>query len=167
MIEKILLYVLLVFFSHFLLRIFLYFDKRKNKGEERVRNRDWILLSAFFGYFFFSIIRDYGGVGYEIPESDFETKNEYRREFYVNLFPNGSKDKNFRVPAKIFATWWDIIEEAPSIRAYEIEEATLPNGKLLTFYEWSENSLELDEKVFTVADDGSEWDIELTDKPAP
>lgn len=161
MIEKMLLYVLLVFVSHFLLRIILYFGKIKNNGKERVRDRDLILLSALVAFFFFSILIDYGGVGYKIPGSEFETTQEYEREFYVNIFPDRSKGTNYRVPALIHAM------NDEGFKIYTIEEATLPSGRTLNFGYTGEDILELNEKEYVIADDGSGWYIELTDKPAP
>ena len=163
MIEKISIFIVISVVLYFTLGLVLVWRQKKD-GEKKLKNKEILGVSVLFSFFIFSGLKDWVGIGYEIPESGFETNKEYRRKFYVNIFPDMSKGTNYRVPALIYATWHGFTE-GPDIRCYRIEKATLPSGRTLTFGETGEDILELNEKEYVIADDDSGWYIELTDKP--
>lgn len=163
MIEKVLIFISITAFLYFAIGLVLVWRQVKYGGE-RSDNKEILCISTLYAFIIFSGLRYWVGIGYEIPESGFETNKEYRRKFYVNIFPDMSKGTNYRVPALIYATWHGFTE-GPDIRCYRIEKATLPSGRTLTFGETGEDILELNEKEYVIADDDSGWYIELTDKP--
>ena len=96
-------------------------------------------------------------------------KREYTEYYYVNMFPDGSEDTNYRNKAKIIATLEDRYDGSDEYteRAYYIEKAYLSNGEIIEF----ENtiggySLELGKKVSIYDDEDNYWKVELTDMKA-
>lgn len=77
----------------------------------------------------------------------------YTENYYVNLFPENAKSKNYKVEAEIEAAGGK----------YYIIKAYFPNGGHLTFYDslyfWP---LKLNERVYLVDDSGTSWLVELT-----
>ncbi len=163
MIEKVLLFTVIALVFYFSIGL-VYVWREVKYDEERPENKSILGFAMICSFLVYNILRSWVGIGYEIPESGFETNKEYRREFYVNIFPDRSKGTNYRVPALIYATWHGFTEGS-DIRCYRIEETTLPNGKALTFGETGEDILKLNEKEYVIADDGSGWAVELTNKP--
>lgn len=103
----------------------------------------------------------------------FIERKEYSEYYYVNMFPEKSKDENYRVKAKIIATTdTEIYDDNSnnssqrSIRVYYIEKAYFDNGDIITFYDSYGDSLELNKKVGIYDDNDNYWKIELTDKKA-
>ena len=71
------------------------------------------------------------------------------------MFPEDSVSKNYKVTADI-SSFFD--EE----RVYYLQRAYFPNGGYITFdNSWGE-SLEVDEKVSLIDDEGNHWHIKLT-----
>lgn len=82
----------------------------------------------------------------------FERLN-YTENYYVNLFPENAKSKNYKVEAEIEKTDGE----------YYLIEAHFPNGGYLTFYDslyWE--PLKLNGKVYLIDDSGKGWNVELT-----
>jgi len=129
----------------------------------------WVALALAVGFIFGT-----PRWGSKIPGSFFE-RAEYKRMFYVNLFPDGQKVKSYRVPALIRASIEsdsyyvdDAIfdgERTSSWREYRIEFAIMPNGEKVVFYDaFDLDYLELGKAVTIFDDYGKCWRVELTEQ---
>ena len=80
--------------------------------------------------------------------------NEYTTKYYVHLYPEDNKSKNYKVEADIES---NLDEEG---RKYHIVKAYFDSKRYITFTDW--DSLHPNKKVMIRDDDGKDWDVELT-----
>lgn len=102
---------------------------------------------------------------YEERPNAWREKSYYEGEFYVNVFPDGNNEKNYRVVAFIEADQdeYDDGESFHLSRFYRINKFKL-NGRTYDSLEHDE-SLEVGKKVYVYDYDlNRSWEIELTDK---
>lgn len=94
---------------------------------------------------------------------------EYTATYWVLLFPDGTKPKNYRLKAKIHSELADYSsgEDAWSRREYNIEKIYLPNGRAIEFDPYIPESGVSPNKQRRVKDEsGKEWDVVLTTEKA-
>jgi hypothetical protein len=99
-------------------------------------------------------------------------KTEYRTQYYVNLFPEDSNSKNYRVKADIYSVLNSYSytdgdsERTVSNREYYITRAYFTNGGSISFEDsvGSGDSLIVGKKEYLVDDDKGEWYVELTNE---
>lgn len=90
----------------------------------------------------------------------------------MNMFPDGSEAKNYRVKADILASSRDVgyvdsegEEHDSSVRAYYIAKAYMPNGGFITFeneVDDGSNDLIIGKKIELQDDEDRQWYVELT-----
>jgi hypothetical protein len=96
-------------------------------------------------------------------------KSEYSAKYYIHLYPENSKSRNYKVPALISSEMIERDDE-PSERVYHLEKVFWPNGRVLTFYEYKDNvtcgedGLQLGKKTTYQDDMGRYWQVELTNQ---
>lgn len=122
------------------------------KGDMAAGNNGKILLCAILVVIAGDFVR--AQFGKCVPGSSFE-RSRYKTEVYVNLFPEGSESKNYRVPALIEADYSD------DRRIYRLWHVTFPNGGRVSFDD-SDAMLELGEQIGARSNDGRWWRIEMT-----
>lgn len=81
-------------------------------------------------------------------------KREYITHYYVELFPDGSETKNYKVIAEIWA----------KDNSYHLQKAYFPNGGYITVEEDYGDSLNFDEEVSVRDKDGKHWKAQLVDE---
>lgn len=105
-------------------------------------------------------------LGTETMGGAFE-KRDYTAAYYILLFPEGSKDQNYRVPAAIRS---QLSREAMMlVRQYKVLSARLPGGGVLHFEvpEGGAGSLRTDRTVTVRDREGRPWGVMLTKQKAP
>ncbi len=104
--------------------------------------------------------------------SFFQRDGFYEIQYYVNMFPDGSEAKNYRVKADILASSREVgyvdsegEEHDSSVRAYYIAKAYMPNGGFITFeneLDDGSNDLIIGKKIELQDDQDRQWYVELT-----
>lgn len=92
----------------------------------------------------------------------FFEKPEYRTKYYVNLFPEASKSKNYRLAAEIHVYEESDEDYEGNSHAYKvisIEKVYFNNGGFLYF---DDCLVEFGEKTYCIDQNGKGWYIELT-----
>ncbi|MBC8041402.1 MAG: hypothetical protein H7Y06_12725 [Opitutaceae bacterium] len=105
-------------------------------------------------------------IGFKEPGHWFEC-GEYSTNVTVNIFPDGSASKNYRVTGRIWATHYDTDYEdsgSGSTRVYYLESVRFPNGGVLRFDD-AVISLYGVEAATDVT--GKHWHIEIADTSPP
>jgi hypothetical protein len=135
------------------------------KGDMNTGNNGKILGTAIAVTIVLSQLRAWFGEC--IPGSWFE-RSRYTTEIYVNLFPDGSESKNYRVPALIEADFdeYDDGERTDSYRVYRLRHVTFPNGGRASF-DNNDETLKLGKRVSVRDDESRWWRVELTADRAP
>ena len=88
-------------------------------------------------------------------------KPEYREQYYVYMYPEGSLSKNYKLEADIYSNLTEY--EDNKVREYFIEKAYFPNGGYITFEDdLRMTSLEIDKKVSITDDENKDWKVVLT-----
>ena len=97
----------------------------------------------------------------------FYEKDEYEREYYVNLFAESSASACQQVPGMIWVYTADYSDEETTRleRFYHLEYVRFPNGNRLEFDPM--DSLELNEKIWVSDVNGRIWKAQLTNIPVP
>jgi hypothetical protein len=101
--------------------------------------------------------------GYRSPCAWLE-RDEYERQFYVYLFPDGGETNPYRVPARIRAHKTEVGDEVE--RFYKILYAVMPNGGTIAFDEGANDSMWPGRRIYLTDEQGREWAAELTCDPA-
>jgi hypothetical protein len=104
----------------------------------------FIILIIAISYWLFSYVSDsYNAIRYGSGT------------YYINLFPEDSKSKNYRIKGKV--------EYEGDSQEYFLVKATFPNGGYITFDgSYGDSPLEFYKKVYIEDDDGKGWYVELT-----
>ncbi|MBI3633848.1 MAG: hypothetical protein HY226_06210 [Candidatus Vogelbacteria bacterium] len=138
--------------QHKLDRRELEFLRTESREQEEKRARLYkivaILIFCTIGLY---LIRDYVGV-HEIS-SALEVRRSYYVSYYINLFPDQEKAKNYRIRGDLYVQWKD------NERTIYLEKAHFANGGFVTF-----ESCEVDVKKpkHCVDQENRGWYIELT-----
>jgi hypothetical protein len=96
--------------------------------------------------------------------SFFEQSN-YTAQYYVNLFPENSETKNYRLKADIESFVENDIDQddrAHFWKEYHIVRVYFPNGGYISFGEQDNESLEIGKRINQTDNDGEGWGVELT-----
>lgn len=98
----------------------------------------------------------------------FYENNEYTAKYFVNVFPENGKSKNYRVVAEIRASYneyWEEDQDGNSHpeyeRVYYLNKVYFDNSHTLDF---DEEELELNKRTLVRDNNGKSWYVELTDK---
>jgi hypothetical protein len=102
-----------------------------------------------------------------VPGAFFE-RYSYSAEVYVNLFPDGSTTKNYRVPALIEASTREDSDGGSTNlwKVYRLKQVSFPGRGRISFTN-SDESLELGRKVMLHDDENRKWEVELTADVVP
>ena len=95
---------------------------------------------------------------------DLYEKNEYKEQYYINLFYSRDDVKNYRLPANIYSCLERYEYDDGSIetsRVYYLETIYWPNGNTLDFRGFDLPELEVNKKTYVSYNDETYY-IELT-----
>ncbi|MDP4182051.1 MAG: hypothetical protein Q8942_13305 [Bacillota bacterium] len=102
----------------------------------------------------------YGGVLYVFGNTQIGSvfeKEKYSEIYYVNMFPDNSKSKNYKVKAEI------MVSGGVLDRNFTINKAYFSNGGYITFYNnLYEFDIDIGKNIDITDDKGRDWKIELT-----
>lgn len=87
-------------------------------------------------------------------------RSEYRTRYYVLMYPDSERSKNYKLPAEIDVDSNE--NEDGSYRQVNLVRVFFPNGGAVYFN--GDESLEFGKKVTCWDGDGKEWRVELIDQ---
>lgn len=149
------MYFIIIFAALYLTGTLLYGTRgNMNTGNKSKIFSASLLLSVALSVFLFFSQAWFGVCS---PGSWFE-RSDYETEVYVNLFPEGSTSKNYRVSALIKANL-DRHDEGVQ-RVYRLQHISFPAGRRITFD--NTPSLQLGSRVTVYDDEYHPWSVELT-----
>jgi hypothetical protein len=139
-----------------ILAVYLYLKKTKrwNEKTQKMLAIDGLIfvLVLVLGSSYFGVKR----IG-----APFE-RREYRTRYYVLMYPNIDRSKNYKVPAEVHV--YTEGDEETEYRRVDLLRVFFPNGNVVGLN--MDESLEFDKKLRGVDGYGQEWGIELTRQKA-
>ena len=89
-------------------------------------------------------------------------RSEYRTRYYVLMYPDYERSKNYKLPAEIEVSTSE--DEDGSYKEVSLLRVFFPNGNIVFFN--GDESLEFGRKVMYWDSNGKEWGVELIDQKA-